>query len=153
MVWLHLLVIKTHQPLRIMSIRQISAYQLPISHHTTGPPCPPAPSASQNYKYWPSCISAMFLQLLSLLATFLFAKMTLELSMSICTSICHRNRSASQNQVKLHLYLSAILPIIYHANLPICHPAPLPQSHYANQQFFISATMTYQPSYPPWHGA
>ena len=85
----------------------------------------PPPSASQNYKYWPSCLSAMFLQLLSLLATFLFAKVTLELSMSICTSICHRNRSASQNQVNLHLYLSAILPIIYHANLPILpHPHP-----------------------------
>ena len=31
---------------------------MPISHHATQPPYPPL-SASQNYNYWPKCISAI----------------------------------------------------------------------------------------------
>ena len=87
---------------------------MPISHHAHQQSCQfsyhAPPQSFGHHAYQPS---DLFLQLLSLLALFSVVKVTLELQMSIC----HRNPSASQNQVNMPLCLSLSIDLL----IPISH--------------------------------
>ena len=112
------------QPLKIIAISHHANY----AHYAHQQSC-----QFSYHAYQPLCLPAIW----SVFATFKpfsffsVAKVTLELKMSVCTSVCLRNPSASEKQANLPLCLSIDLSDPYQLScqssiMAICHPASPP---------------------------
>ena len=133
---------------------------MPISHRTTHPPFPPSlpPSAFQNYNYQPSCP----LYPSTILPIQLSCTPPIQ-PVSNCQSSCQSDSILLSHHglpcpLPQPLKIIIISPHAYQPScpstiMPIQLSCPPPSSHYANQQLFLSTTMTYKPSCPPRNSA